>query len=722
MLRQLKLKNFRQHEDKSIVFGPGLTAIKGANESGKSTVIEAVLYALFGAAALRDPLADTVTWDHKESELKVELTIEVEGRLFNFKRSKSGAECEHEGGLVTGQKEVSGFAAEILGADMTTVTRLMMANQNSLRGALEDGPKAVAQQIEVLADFDLFDRIIDAANTKLTLGSPAMFEERVRACDSAVAEAAPLPPDTAAIDAEAANCATQVATLSVGAETLVLQQSEIDGKVQSAENTKRMHDMLTGNVVKALDTRNLHLVQKQEADAKAAAPWGAQADIERLKTDIANVESFAARAKIHGQFFDITGTYPEAFWEGTKESFEAEVEGLESRVAAATAVLAEEQAKASALDRKSRELRSQVITSTTCSSCGQDLKDKSQIESRNKATKAAFAQVDADHVEACRVIAGMEKAIGEQRAELRELKAVAKTATPFERFATQYGEHLVVSFDFYPPKLSWKGEEPEGAILNVEELRQRLVSLEDAKNGAERAAARSVALAQTLEEDEGSITRLNKQLALCPQPADIDALKAQAREVGNKLVLLRDDISKFNLRAQELRDTAQRAVLEYQTALARREDMQASLERARADLDRVNFNNALLKKIRAARPLIADKLWNTVLSAVSTMFSQMRGEPSVVTKDKDGFKVNGKAVTSLSGSTLDLLGLAIRVSLVKTFLPHTSFVILDEPSHGCDDNRTESMLGFIATTGFEQTIIVSHEAATEAAADHLIAL
>jgi hypothetical protein len=89
---------------------------------------------------------------------------------------------------------------------------------------------------------------------------------------------------------------------------------------------------------------------------------------------------------------------------------------------------------------------------------------------------------------------------------------------------------------------------------------------------------------------------------------------------------------------------------------SRVDDAQRVIAECKADLDSLSFNNGLVKKLRAIRPVIANKLWNTVLASVSVMFSQMRREESWVTKEKDGFKVNGQSVESLSGSTLDLLG------------------------------------------------------------------
>ena len=41
-LLRLRLENFRQHVDSDIVFRDGMTAIVGANGSGKTTILEAI--------------------------------------------------------------------------------------------------------------------------------------------------------------------------------------------------------------------------------------------------------------------------------------------------------------------------------------------------------------------------------------------------------------------------------------------------------------------------------------------------------------------------------------------------------------------------------------------------------------------------------------------------------------------------------------------------------
>src|SRR5258708_22793476 len=52
-LLRLRLVNFRQHADTELEFGPGITGIIGPNGSGKTTILEAIAWALYGVQAAR---------------------------------------------------------------------------------------------------------------------------------------------------------------------------------------------------------------------------------------------------------------------------------------------------------------------------------------------------------------------------------------------------------------------------------------------------------------------------------------------------------------------------------------------------------------------------------------------------------------------------------------------------------------------------------------------
>jgi DNA repair exonuclease SbcCD ATPase subunit len=173
---------------------------------------------------------------------------------------------------------------------------------------------------------------------------------------------------------------------------------------------------------------------------------------------------------------------------------------------------------------------------------------------------------------------------------------------------------------------------------------------------------------------------------------------------------------------QTLESLKSRMIAEHRIALRDFDNVAVVLADKRKERDELVFNNTLVKKIKAARPIVAAKLWSMVLSSVSVMFSSMRGEQSIVTKGTKGFLINDRPHEALSGSALDLLGFAIRVAMLKTFIPDCSFLILDEATAACDDDRTASLLGFIASAGFPQTLLVTHEQASESVADNVVVI
>lgn len=100
----------------------------------------------------------------------------------------------------------------------------------------------------------------------------------------------------------------------------------------------------------------------------------------------------------------------------------------------------------------------------------------------------------------------------------------------------------------------------------------------------------------------------------------------------------------------------------------------------------------------------------------------MRGTQSIVSRTDGAFLVDGRPIEGLSGSTLDILGLAIRVALLKTFLPACSFLVLDEPAAACDAEREAALIATIATAKFEQVVLVTHSDLADAFADQLLNL
>lgn len=712
MLVRLKLENFREAVSEEIVFTPGINLFKGPNESGKSTRLEAISYALFGSRSLRTPLEQCVTWGTDVKKLRVTLVLTAGGVKHTFTRSKSGAEVrlnDSDSPFVTGQTEVSNFAANLLGADAATAANLLMASQNRLRGALEEGPKALSQMIEDLAGFDTFDRILEAASKKLALGSASLLEAQLKGAENTLAAATanlPAKPDEdahalslKALEAKAAAIEASLPSLRELAKTAVnrwqeasdlyLRKRVMAGKVDELlRNVGQAQDqvsILTKNTDKVIDTRQ----------------------VEVLKARIVEAEGYAARVEAYEVFANLPNG---PVWNGDKSSFDVCRNICQTKI--------------SQLEKEAIQLRFDMTTlkskrfdSTTCSKCGQVLPDIDNIVATNTSIDNGLTE-----------IAGLQRVnaqnIGREYVDRDKLDSIENYAKRLEPIYKKLIGYCLFDDDQYPARAVWDGAKPDGFAPDVALLRQQLAAVEAEVKTLEASHAQ---LAWAKEQLDKIIRLYNDAEVVlrefvAPSDDDILALTTDKDKALGDVSAAEGETGLIRQKAGELDREFQTTVRMWDMAKERVNDANKTIEACKADLASLGFNNALVAKLRKIRPIIANKLWNTVLASVSVMFSQTRKKESWVTKDSGGFKVNGQTVESLSGSTLDILGLAIRCALLRTFLPQCGLLVLDEPCASMDDGRTEALLGFLKSVGFQQTLLVSHEEVSESVADNLIQL
>lgn len=712
MIKSLELKFFRKHEDTKLDFTSGLNVLRGPNEVGKTTVTEGVLYALYGAASLCDTLAEIVTWGQKESALKSTLTISISSQAYVFTRSKAGAECNYtvDGRAikVSGQKEVTAFAAQLLGADAKTASVLMLASQTGLRGALDSGATAIGELMGKLADFDTIDRILKRAVETLALGSIVPLQTKLAEADAEV---------TAAVNAQ------------VDPEVLAALDQQITLATDAHRAAVAVQDALTLEVEKADWARNaasLNNAAWSTAQSNVTAEQS-KLDAERSKLDRAiceardrpsGAEIAAARealvaSKNHAGIadayrkFSTLGPYPAIAWDKDKASFSVEVDKITAERDAANLRVRE-------IASDIASLKKGIISGDgKCPSCGHMADNHDHVSVRNGGIEAEVTRLELDRLKAStRAMAANN--------DLADMALVSKCAQRRDAICDGIIQYLALDSSCYPCKVEWNGAVPDTDAPNVGKVQAALQTLEQRESAALQAEGRATAHKSQVSDIEANLILVEATaagltlVATDPVEAAYDAAyrayteqAAVAREAGGKV--------------QDLKASQHEMALLIAEAGVRLDSAKLRVAEYVADIKTMEFNNELVKRLKSLKPMITDHLWGKVLGAVSNFFSTLRGEPSVVTKDASGFKVNGRG-GSLSGSTLDVLALSIRVALSKTFVPHSNFLILDEPAHGCDSIRTSSLLGFLAGAGFDQVVLASHDALSESVADNVILL
>lgn len=118
-LKSLKLENFRQHEDSFLEFSDGITIINGTNGAGKSTILEAISWAIYGTDAARGN-KDSIKFNKAKARAKVraELVFSLDSETFRIERFLDKAELylgDSATPLVTTQQEVTKYLTDKLG-------------------------------------------------------------------------------------------------------------------------------------------------------------------------------------------------------------------------------------------------------------------------------------------------------------------------------------------------------------------------------------------------------------------------------------------------------------------------------------------------------------------------------------------------------------------------------------------------------------------------------
>lgn len=717
MIKSIEAKFFRKHEDLKIEFTAGLNVLRGPNEIGKTTVTEIFLYCFFGAAALADTLAEVVTWGHKESELRAKTVLRISGIDYTFTRSKAGAECNYVQPTenpaqpatvkVTGQKEVTAFAASLLGADAKTASVLMLASQAGLRGALDEGPAAVGALMGKLADFDTIDKLLDTAAKTLSLGTIVPIQAKLAEADIEVLDATAAltdPAVLAAMQVQIEAAAASHAAAAIAGEDLCDGVARADTARDAAVTNNRSFDAAQRDVSDARTA--LAATEVRLADAKKAAANRPDADaVKAAAQALADAQNHKAVSDAYSAFLAIPA-YPAVAWDEPKPTFDAMVETTNGLLERTTASLR-------TVEGDITMARRMLISGDgKCPTCG-------SMSANHEHTIAANALVQASIDSFTATLPALRDGIAELTQQKADLLSISIAATARQKFIDRCAAYVTVDDSHYPSKVTWANGIPTAApdvaakklAVDTFAHQERLCTLAEGQ-----VAVYTESVVEQTKKLEFAIGVLSRMELVDVAPLAEAYEGAYAAYTAQNTVTRELSITLEGMRAQHAEALRQSEGAEHRLTTAK-----ARVTEYVADIATMEFNNELVRKLKSMKPQITDFLWNNVLAAVGNFFSVLRGEQSIVTKDATGFKVNGRG-GSLSGSTLDMLALAIRVALSKTFVPHACFMVLDEPAHGCDNVRASALLGFLSGVGFDQTILASHDELSESVADNVIVL
>jgi DNA repair protein SbcC/Rad50 len=135
-ITRLRLRNYRVYEDLDLELPPGLSGIYGPNGGGKSTLVEAIRFSLYGRGRTSN---DEIRTSGVNADCVAEVEFEHEGHLYVVRRTISGVNSTvkaqaHADGLqvAEGVRDTARYVRSILGMDDGAFRASVFAEQKQL--------------------------------------------------------------------------------------------------------------------------------------------------------------------------------------------------------------------------------------------------------------------------------------------------------------------------------------------------------------------------------------------------------------------------------------------------------------------------------------------------------------------------------------------------------------------------------------------------------------
>jgi DNA repair exonuclease SbcCD ATPase subunit len=168
IVRSLRLRNFRSFQESELRFDAEQNYIVGGNWQGKSSVVEAIAFALFGALPAQRVAGASVKIEHLLTEGatagEVELTFSLDEHEYRIRRTlpRTSVKLTRDGvEIASAKKRVDEVLSDILAVDADFFLNVFYADQDRLRRSFDLDPKDRKVFVEELIGQEIWKKRID---------------------------------------------------------------------------------------------------------------------------------------------------------------------------------------------------------------------------------------------------------------------------------------------------------------------------------------------------------------------------------------------------------------------------------------------------------------------------------------------------------------------------------------------------------------------------------
>lgn len=769
ILRRLSIRDFRQFREADIEFDRGLTAIVGSNGSGKTTIIEAIGWALYGEQRQTKETLRRIGAEGKSST-SVSLTFLIGDQEWRVERSLTNASLILLGAedqvRATSLREVTKEVTRLLGLTYEQFKNSFCTEQKDLTFLKF---RTAGRQQEELARMLGFDRIRAAAkaakdHAKAAADQAKGMEEGIEAQSGIVVAL-----ESARKEAQAATDRHQAAIkqlsdatkASEGASERLEHAKEATTLIVRIREREVLIDNLTKQVKAATDhveKRRANVNRRNELSADASKYESLQERYQELvrlqqqSTDrttlAASIDTKKQRAnqvvaeigKLRAEVDD--ESYKEIAQEASEAS-EAErtlLNEWNERRQGAESELAKAVAEAKVMQDQLAKLE-EFKKNGKCPTCGMDwTEDKSGViaEARDKVARAQqivdekrrlLESVSNDKggvVEAEQRYVAAKQALDNANDILRRASDLERELASL-RIEIADDEERLSEFPEPPDPNEIEATQKEMEALHGAYL--EFASLSDADDSLRDAE-------QTLQEARNSFASARQELSAFEQRLEElgytsgDSERAtQIIVEAESLIAALNEARTFEKQARELLDMQQKHLDKYEEAAADLDAKKKLIESLKAEAKLYTEVSFALTDLREAlnqrtRPLLEQLASNNLTTLSGGRYIALKLNDRYEAKVLD----DNAEKDVISGGEEDIVALSLRLALAQLIQERSgqpmSLLLLDEVFGSLDVERRSNVIAQLNAMRdlFEQIIVISHIDSINDAADRCLSV
>lgn len=730
MITSLELSNWRSHHDTQLEFGKGTNLLIGRMGTGKSTILDAISFALFGTYPALDrrkiSLSDILRLN--ENTALVKLGFFWSGKKYLISRTierkknniSTDAEITCDGKLIDkGTTAVSSYLEALLSTDYDLFTRAIYSEQNNIDYFLTLEPRRRKQEMDTLLGLDKFEvarvnctSILNKVKNERTALEKNFNQQRLDELQVKISE----------VEAKFQELTNSIKTSAFGleiktTEILKKQQEFAELRKQSEKFELSNREILILNGKLQTLKKDVDGIEVKEINYDVLSPLK---ELDFLRLKIRGITKSAEDLSKTAGSLDAQiriGVAQEI--EGAKTKTEFEKLGGISGMNELTAKMETGQKKQHEMRVEvSSKLRniSEITNGITnlkpidnkCPICERELDEKHAEEIRS--AKKQMIETEKNEVQR------MNVEIGKLDSEVKTENVIFKK---MQELKSRLDNTKIV--DLAPARL-----ELEKVITEKSKLNNDLKLSEEAFEASRK---RYEEVKKKAEEQE----RMLKKIA---------EIKDTEEKINNLERLLKDmnfDKTVFDIRGKELEELR----INYEKEKSIIEKLRMSIENVNGVIELLKREASQLKQTKTAlekKGRIEEELaiYKNTLAHIQTKLrvelieSINAGMTEIWTifypyKDYTGIRINvsekdyemelfngeWKSLDSIaSGGERSCAALTLRVALAMVLTPNLSWLILDEPTHNLDKQAVELLsntLQFKVPEVVAQSFVITHE-------------